>query len=347
MALNSLEIERIGKASIDHFRKNEPVDQINVDRPLLDELLKKPKDLVGGKEFIVSQLFKDNGNNGQYWSGNGRVTYNTRSPDEQVKFRYTNFHDGFTLNEDELFRAGIKVNDDKGKSTSTPAEVVALANYMESRMKALKEGAKDFMHAALWLDGTQSADAVPGIDAFVSLTPATGTIGSLSAVTNTYWRNDARTGLASTIAALTDAMEKAKRAIMRTKGRVTHIFAGSDFIDALRNAVLAANVTSINYGGGTQIGIDMATKQMKFDGIPIVWEPAFDTSFGTAPATSFSKRCYMLDMRHICLSRDPDDFMKMRYPGRPVDQYVYFYAMTAKFGTEITGRNKQAVLALA
>lgn len=347
MPLNALEIDRIGKVAIDHNRKNKPVDQINVERPLLDDLLKKPKDLVGGKDFIVSQLYVANGNNGQYWSGNSRVTYNTRTPDEQVKFRYTNFHDGFTVNEDELFRAGIKINDDKGKSMSTPSEVVALANYFESRAKALAEGAKDFMHAAVWLDGTQNVDAVPGVDAFVSLTPAAGTIGGLSAVTNTYWRNDARTGLASTLTALTDAMEKAKRAIMRTQGRVTNIYAGSDFIDALRNAVLAANQTQITYGGGTQIGIDMATKQMKFDGVPIVWVPEFDTSFGTSPATSFGKRCYMLDMRHINMARDPDDFMKMRYPGSAVDQYVYYYAMTAKFGMETTGRNKQAVLALA
>lgn len=347
MPLNATEIERIGKAAIDHNRKNKPVDQINVERPLLDLLMKSPKDLVGGKDFIVSQLFTNNGSNGQYWSGNGRVTYNTRAPDEQVKFRYTNFHDGFTLNEDELFRAGIKVQDDKGKSMATPSEVVALSNYFETRIKALNEGAKDFIHSALWLDGTQSTDAVPGIDAFVSLTPAVGTVGSLSAATNTYWRNDVRTGLATTLAALTDAMEKAKRAIMRTKGRVNKIYAGSDFIDALRNAVLAANQTQITYGGGTQIGIDMATKQMKFDGVPIEWVPDFDTSFGTAPATSFAKRCYMLDTRYFCLARDPDDFLKMRYPGSPVDQYVYFYAMTAKFGMEITGRNKQAVLALA
>ena len=347
MPLNSVEIERIGKAAIDHNRRNKPIDQINVERPLLDLLLKNPKDLIGGKDFIVSQLYIGNGGNGQYWAGNTRVSYNTRSPDEQAKFRYTNFHDGFTLNEDELFRAGIKVNDDKGKSTSSENEIVALANYMETRMKALNEGAKDFMHAAVWLDGTQSVDAVPGVDALVSLTPTVGTIGALSAATNTYWRNSARTNVAATLVAMCDAMEQVKREIMRTQGRISNIFAGSAFIDALRNAVIAANVTQITYGGGAQIGIDMATKQMKFDGIPIVWVPEFDGNFGTAPAIPFSKRCYMLDMRYLNMARDPDDFMKMRYPGKPIDQYAYYYAMTAKFGMEITGRNKQAVISLA
>ena len=347
MPLNTLEIDRIGKSAIDHYRKNTPVDQINVDRPLLAELMKSPKDLIGGKDFLISQIYIANGSNGQYYSGNSRVTYNTRAPSEQVKFRYTNFHDGFTVNEDELFRSGISVNDDVGKSLATPAEAVAMGNYMADRLKSLDEGAKDFIHAALWLDGTQAVDAVPGIDAFVSLTPAVGTVGSLNAATNTYWRNAARTGLASTLAVLMDAMEQSKRDIMRTKGRINKIYCGSAFLDALRNAVLAANQTQITYGGGATIGIDMATKQMKFDGVPIEWVPDFDSSFGTSPTIPFSKRCYMLDTRHISLARDPGDWMKMRHPGRPNDQYVYFYAMTAKFGMEITGRNKQAVLSIA
>ena len=347
MPLSAIQIDTLSKNVIDHYRKNPLVDQINVERPLFDELLKKPKDLIGGKEFLVSQLFISNNDNTQTYAGNARVTYNNRNPDEQVKYRWTNLHAGFTVSEDELFHAGIKVSDDKGKNLATREEAIVLANYMESRLKALEEGHKDAIHAQMWLDGTQATDNVPGIDALVSLTPTVGTVGALSAATNTYWRNDARTGLASTLTALTDAMEKAKRAIMRTKGRVTNIYAGSDFIDALRNAVIGANVTQITYGGGSKIAIDMATSQMKFDGIPIVWVPDFDTSFGTSPAISFAKRCYMLDMRYLAFGRDPDDFMRMRYPGRPQDQYVFYYGLTSKISMETTGRNKQSVLSIA
>lgn len=348
MPLNAAEIEKISKVAIDHYRKNKPEDQINVERPLLDELLKKAKPIPGGKEYIVDNIYVDNGANGQYWSGNSNVTYNTRSPNELVKFRWANFHDGFTLNEDEMKRAGITVSDDKGKSTATSGEALALTNMLESQFKALDEGAKDFIHAALWQDGSASTDAVPGVDALVSTTPSTGTVGGIDASTATYWRNNAQTGLASTLAAIGDAMETAKRAIMRTKGRVTNIYAGADFIDAMRNAVLAANQTQIQYAGGSQLSIDMATKAMKFDGVPIVWVPDFDTEFGgSAPTISWAKRCYMLDLRHIDLNRDEADFLRMRYPGRPIDQYVYYYAMTAKFGMSIRKRNAQAVLAIS
>lgn len=347
MPLTSAEIEKIGKTTIDFYRKNKPEDQINVERPLLDVLLPKAKDIVGGKEYINENLFIANGSNGQYWSGNSRVTYNTRNPNELARYRWANFHDGFTINEDELTRNGIVVQDDSGKSTATRGEAVQLANMLENHMKALDEGAKDFLHAALWLDGTQSADAVPGIDALVSTSPSSGTVGGIAA-SNAYWQNGASTGLGTTLAALLDAMEQQKRRITRTKGRVTHIFAGAAFIDALRNAVIAANQTQITYSSGTQLDIDMATKTLKFDGVPIVWVPDFDTNFGgSAPAITWTKRCYMLDLRQIMLNRDPSDWMRMRYPGRPIDQYVYYFAMTAKFGLSMKKRNAHSVLALS
>lgn len=349
MPLNALEIEKISKVAIDHYRKNPPVDQINVDRPLLDALLPKAKPIPGGKEYIVDNIYIANGSNGQYWSGNSKVTYNTRNPNELVKFRWANFHDGFTINEDELKRAGISVNDDKGKSTATTGEALALTNMLESQFKALNEGAKDFIHASLWLDGSQSTDAAPGIDALVSQTPGSaGTVGGLDQVVNTYWRNFARTGLGTTLSVLLDALEQSKRDIMRTKGRVSHIFCGAAFYDALRNAVIAANQTQITYGGGSKLSIDMATETLKFDGVPMVWVPDFDNNFGGgAPSITWTKRCYMLDLRHITLNRDTDDWMRMRYPGRPIDQYVYYYALTAKYGLSTTKRNAQAMLAIA
>lgn len=349
MALNAGEIAKIGKVAITAYGKNKPVDQINVERPLLDILLPKAKDLIGGVDGFTFNIYKSNDANGQYWTGNGKVSYNSRSPNDIAKYDWANHHDGFVLNEDELFRAGIAVNDDEGKSTKTVGEVVQLTNLLESNFTALEEGTKDFIHAALWLDGTQYADARPGIDALVSTTPTSGTIGGIAA-SNTYWQNIARTGLASTQAALLDALEQTKRDIQRRKGRFTHIFCGAAFYDALRNAVLASNQTQITYGSGSKLSIDMATDTLKFDGIPLTYVPDFDTNFGfSAPTIPWTKRCYMLNLapNMIELRRAKDDFMKMRNPGRPIDQYTYHFAMTSKFGLGMGRRNTHGVLAIA
>ncbi len=348
MPLNAAEIARIGKVAITSYGKNKPVDQINQDRPLLDALLPKAKNIEGGLDGFTINIFKSNDANGQLWSGNSKVTYNTRNPNDYSKWDWMNHHDGFVLNEDELKRAGITVNDDIGKSTATASEAVALTNMIVSQFDALENGVKDHIHSLLWLDGSQYTNAQPGLDSIVSLTPTSGTIGNIAA-SNTYWQNIARTGLGTTLQVLLDALEKSKRDIQRKKGRFTHIFCGSDFYDALRNAIIGANVTQVTYGSGSKLSIDMATDTLKFDGIPLTYVPDFDTNFGlSAPAVPWSKRCYMLNLRDgVELRTDKSDFMKMRYPGRPIDQYTYHFAMTSKFGLGCAKRNSNAVLAIA
>lgn len=351
MALNATEIAKIGKVAITAYGRNKPTDQINVERPLLDALVPKAKDIVGGVDGFTVNIFKSNDANGQLWSGNGKVNYNSRNPNEIAKYDWMNHHDGFVLNEDELKRAGITISDDLGKSTALKGEAVALTNMIMSHHMALQEGVKDHIHALLWLDGSQYTNALPGIDTFVSLTPSAGTVGNIAA-SNTYWQNYAQTGIASTQAALLGAMETGKRTIERRKGRFTHIFCGDDYYDALRNAVLASNTTQITYGSGSKLSIDMATDTLKFDGKQIVRVTSFVDNFGlSAPAIPWSKRCYMLNLSSdetgIGLKRDADDFMRMRYPGRPIDQYTYHFAMTSKFGLCMGKRNTNAVLSIA
>ena len=352
MALNATEIARIGRTTITAWGKNNPVDQINVDRPLLDILLPKAKPIVGGLDGFTYNVYKSNDAAGQYWSGNGKVSYNSRDPNAVAKYDWSNYHDGLVLNEDELFRNGIAVTDDVGKSTATKGEVVQLTSMLKSNMMALEEGAKDFVHAALWLDGSQYTDARPGIDAFVSVTPASGVVGGIdpSTTPNAYWRNIARTGLGTTLAVLLDALEQSKRDIQRRKGKFTHIFCGAAFYDALRNAVIAANVTQVTYGSGSKLRIDMATDTLKFDGVDLTYVPDFDTNFGFgAPAIPWTKRCYMLNLSPgmLELRRAEDDFLKLRFPGRPIDQYTYHYGITAKFAMGMGRRNTHAVLAIA
>ena len=149
------------------------------------------------------------------------------------------------------------------------------------------------------------------------------------------------------------ALETAKRNIMKKRGRFTHIFVGGAFYDALRNAVIGANVTQVTYGSGSKLQIDMATDTLKFDGIPLTYVPIFDDTsvLATTGGVAWTNRCYMLNLSSeerggICLHRDIDDFMKMRYPGRPIDQYTYHFAMTSKFGLGCGKRNTHAVLSI-
>ena len=181
MPLNATEVARISKAAHTAYGKNKPVDQINVERPLLDALLPKAKKLVSGLDGFTVNIFKANDANGQIWSGNSRVTYNVRNPNDYAKFDHINHHDGFVMNEDELTRAGISVTDDVGKHTVYKGEVIALTNMLESQFKALDEGVKDHIDSIIWGGVSLAVSGIPGIDTLVSLTPTVGVVGGIDA----------------------------------------------------------------------------------------------------------------------------------------------------------------------
>jgi hypothetical protein len=119
-----------GKLAIDYYQKNEPLDQVNVARPLLKMLMEKKREYAGGLQYVVEQLRTSNDSNFQSYFGDSQVSYNRKRTIDQAKFAWGSFHDGFGLNEDELAQNGITMTDDKN-SVPTDAEKVQLTNLLQ------------------------------------------------------------------------------------------------------------------------------------------------------------------------------------------------------------------------
>jgi hypothetical protein len=128
-----------GKASIDYYLKNDPIDQINVERPLIKKLMAGKSDYAGGLQYVVEQLRFSNDSNFQSYFGDGQVSYNRKRTLQQAKFSWGSFHDGFGLNEDELAQNGITMTDDRN-SVPTDAEKVNLTNLLKENNETLKLG---------------------------------------------------------------------------------------------------------------------------------------------------------------------------------------------------------------
>lgn len=56
MPFTTQEITDAGKIGIDFYLRNNPIDQIAVERPLLKALSAKKKSAPGAKQYIVEQL---------------------------------------------------------------------------------------------------------------------------------------------------------------------------------------------------------------------------------------------------------------------------------------------------
>ncbi|MCC6530933.1 MAG: phage major capsid protein [Burkholderiales bacterium] len=356
MPFTTSEITDAGKIGLDFYLKNNSIDQVAVERPLLKRLAGDKRSAPGAKQYIVEQLRYRYQSNFQWFNGAGVVTYNRRQTIEQANYAWRSAHDGFALDEDRLAQNGIIVVDDpKAARSASQAERIQLTNLIEEQTEVLRLGFQEKFSQELHRDGTQSADAVTGLDALVSLTPSTGTVGGIDAAgaSNVYWRNYAQTGLTitTTTGTILDYLEVGWRACVRNGGKPNMILMGSDFLDGFRNFILKTfgGAGGMSYANGT-IGkrIDAGTEMMTFHGVDCTWSPEFsDLQAFTGAATSWEKRCYFLNTNHVKLRPLEGHDMITRKPPRAYDKYEYYWGLTWRGALTTNRRNAHAVFAIA
>lgn len=347
-----------GNAAINYFLKNDPIDNYNVQRPLIKRLMAEKQEYGGGLQYVVQQLRFQNDSNFQSYFGDSQVSYNRKRTLTQAKYVWGAFHDGFGLNEDELVQNGITMTDDRN-ATPSDAEKVQLTNLMEENMDTLKLGFLENFDAMLHLDGTQSATNIAGLDALVSQTPASGIVGTIDPSTSTYWQNYVQNSIGSAAGNVTNAMETAYRACVRVGGAPPNfILAGDTFIDAYRkdagsNAGYATkqvfvgsdNKKGVSLDNGTGEGMDTG---LYFKGIPVTWDPVFATLDAIyAPTLPWLKRCYMLNTKHLKLRPIKGQWMIARRPPRVYDRYVHYWGLTSKSAFTTGKRNSHALLQIS
>jgi hypothetical protein len=350
MPFSAQDLIDAGKIGLDFFLANDPVDQIALERPLLKALQSKKKTAPGAKQFVVEQLRKTYASNFQWYNGSSIVTYNRRQTIEQAQYAWRSCHDGFALDEDRLAQNGITMTDSSGPSNATDAEKIQFTSLIEEQAAALKLGFQEQFSYQLHLDGTQSTDAIGGLDSLVSLAPTSGVVGGIdrASSSNAYWRNNFSTGLTTTTSTGTilNQMEVNFRQCSRNGGRPDLIIAGSQFIDGYRNFVLNT-FGRMDFGPSNTKVVEGGTSVLRFQGVDVQWSPEFqelDARF--APATLWEKRCYFLNTNTIRLRPLAGHDMISRKPPRAYDRYEYYWAMTWKGALTMNRSNANSVLAL-
>lgn len=354
MPFTTDEITQAGKLAIDFYLKKEPVDQITVNRPILKALSAKKKSAPGAKQYIVEQLRTKYQSNFQWFNGSQVVTYNKRNTVDQANYAWRAAHDGFALDEDRMIQNGIMVTDDGPKGTASDAEMIQLTNLLTEQTEVLRLGFQEKFSQALHLDGTQSTDALTGLDALVSITPTTGTVGGLdrSLTSNIFWRNYSQTGLTTTTTTGTilDYMEIAYRQCLRNSvgggGTPDIMVAGSNFIDGYRN-FLFKSFGRIDYEATSERIQEGGAKELTFHGVPVVWSPEFfDLQTLYAPANSWENRCYFLNSKFLTLRPIEGQDMITRKPPRAYDKYEYYWGLTWRGALTMNRANAHAVITL-
>jgi hypothetical protein len=357
MPFTTEQLAYAGNAAINYFLKNDPIDQVNVARPLIKKLMEGKKPYVGGLQYVVEQLRYSNDSNFQSYFGDTQVSYNRKRTLQQAKYTWGSFHDGFGLNEDELAQNGIVMTDDKS-SVPSEAEKVQLTNLLQENTETLKLGFQENFDYMLHRDGSQSATNIPGLDLLVSTTPTVSqTIGGLDQSIYSWWQNTAITAISTgTAGNLTDQMELGWRNATRYGGLAPDfILVGEVFLDAYRkDAKLTVNRTVFMDGAkavptqlDTSVGEGIRTG-LYFKNVELIWDPVMTVLDGLdSPTISWQKRCYFLNSKFLKLRPIQGHWMINRTPPRVYDRYVHYFALTAKAALTTGKRNAHAVLSIA
>jgi hypothetical protein len=349
MPFNAEQLSYAGRAAIDYYLKNDPIDNINTVRPLIKKLSDGKVPYAGGLQYVVEQLRYANDSNFQSYFGDSQVSYNRKRTIQQSKYTWGAFHDGFGLNEDELAQNGISMTDDRN-AVPTDAEKVQLTNLLSENMETLTLGFQEKFDLMLHRDGSASATDIAGLDSLISTAPSgSATIGGLNQQTYSWWRNYAKMDISTaTSGNLVNEMEIAFRECTRYGGSTPDfIMVGGDFLDAYRrDASLTVNRRLETYGRG-DTEVDASVSGVFFKGIPLVWDPVADVlDAADSPTYDWAKRCYFINTKFLKLRPIKGHWMTPRKPPRVYDRYVHYWALTSKAALTTSKRNAHAVLSI-
>jgi hypothetical protein len=316
------------------------------EKPLLDAMTKAEKEFPGGKDSITVRVKGIYSTTIQGFSGDDTVSYGNPTNIRTAKYPWKLIHSGINFTMDELLRAGISVQDTmQGKTTVThsDAELVQLVDLIEDKIEDMKEGTDRGMNLMYWRDGTQDSKLVPGLRSFILDDPTTATVvGGIDQNVNTWWRNRASLGIASsdaTLQGLVQTLQAEWRQLRRYGGNPNLVLCGSDFLTWFEKELRAKGNYTLE-GWDKSGKIDASVADVAFKGVSFTYDPTMDDE-------SRSKFCYVLDTRYIKPMVVSGEARKQHAPARPETKYVFYRAQTWVGGLVCNKRNAHGVYSIA
>jgi len=331
MAFSSAELDNIANAALDYYiDKGNVYSQSLQDKPLLKAMDSGAKTFPGGKGEMSVAVKGTYTTSVSGYTHNDTVTYANPANIKRANYSWKEHHAGISLTLTELKKDGISVTDSlAGASTSNHSgrDTTVLVNLLEDKLDDMMEGYARGMNTLLYGDGTADANALAGIRSVIVDDPtATGTtVGGLSTVSNTWWRNRANVAIANTASGqeLIEFLHTEIRQLKRFGGKPTIALAGSAFMDRLADEIR-------RNGNYSQTGFsktnDISVGDISYAGLKFQYDPTLDdlTITGKDP----DKRCYIIDPSKLYLHYMDGEKMKRHAPARPATQYVMYRAIT-------------------
>lgn len=355
MAFTQSELDSIANAALKFYiDRGKLHDQTIQNKPLVDLMERKKKWFPSGDKTLsvgVKGVYGAGGTDDGFagYTHDDSVGFYTPENIMRAEYDWMEHHIGFTMTHTELKIDGLSVVDTNGERTSqhSQRDKTVLKGLLENKLEDFAEMRARSLNDLLWGDGTSDAKALDGIQSIIVEDPTTGTVGGIDASTYDWWRNRARTAAhassgggdavtssPSNGGVLYEELQKEFRQLRRYGGKPDVFMAGSDFITAMEREMKANGYysqTGFNGGGDASIG------ELKFSGVPVVYDPTLDD-------LSLSKRAYIWDSRDICLYAMTDEWNRQHTPSRPHDKFVLYRSVTCTGQLVARRRNSALVI---
>lgn len=342
-ALSQDVIDNVANAALDYHMDKGTVHKQHIqEKPLLRELRSRQRTFPGGKGDLTVRVKFDTHTGIEGFEGDDTLTFVNPTGIKEATYPWKQIHTGIYVTTQELLKDGISVVDTNGRTTSSHDEraLTALANILQEKLEDMSEGWAEGMNQMLWLDGTQSAKEVPGIQSMLSDDPTTGTVGGIDRATQPKWRNISLAGASAIDTASTSLIRELQKQVrqIRRYGTPRHIImCGSDFLDQVEQELYdKGTFTDSGFTRDTDVGMG----QVSVKGLGrLMYDPTLD-DMGQA------KYGYFIDSNAIRLRPIEGEDQKKHYPARPHNKMVIYRSMTWAGGLVARQLNTSMVAAI-
>lgn len=332
------------------YVRGDTMKQTIQDKPLLKMLVDNKKTFSGGTGAIstaVQFAFMSDTAAAIGYSEDTSLNFQQANSALRAQYNWKEHHFGLEITWTELKKDGISIVGDMGNKTSehSKRDLYVLGGVLDNRMQDFGESWSRLINTTLWSDGTQDANACPGVEALVldsNVGNTTATTGGLSRATYIGWRNDLTLGVAASAdtQALTRRIQQRLLQMKRFGGKPDYALCGSDFLFALQLEAHAKGLQTMeNWSKDSNMKLGFG--QVSYVGLgTFIYDPTLDDR-------GKSKYCYIFDSSKLRMRPMEQEWNKAITPARPYNFAVYFASMMSTFALECIQLNAQGIITIA
>jgi hypothetical protein len=369
VVLSVAQTTNVLSAIANNFLDKNLIDASTVGKPTLAAMVAKAKPLTAGAASkVMTRLTPPS--KGEYTSHYQTINHQRTSDPQYATFGFCELVKSVEISETELKEFGWVVTDNNQTSAMSNESKAKAADIAEAKLSPhigdAVTGMEDFLAEMLMRDGSQSLKAAPGLDAFISLNPAVGTIGGINRANFAAWRNYAQPNIANPTT--TDNIDTAMRTALRfvtttARGKAPDLVTcGEDFYEAASARARSRN--TMNSDMGQSSDYQFLNGKLMVGKTELVWDPYFAMLDAAQPglANPWKKRCYLINtddiyFEYLNVSKSSGlsdstkaskkDLFAVRNPIRASNEFVFRQQLQFTGNLVARALNTSAVLSIA